>query len=946
MDHGRDESHDEAIERIEAPRLSDETIKKILINRIGDSRELDRWVAICEGSPRVAQAVADNLYSNPGDLLRPPTTIPIWARFLHGYGVRDDGGTRQFDCVTQHLALFSRFGYEDPVVNEATYIAGLIQRADPTIGWARFQEIVQSLRARRVLQGSRTLFFVPKALHIYLWKQFWEQYGRGFDFVQTFGAMPESLHVWFLNMFRFGGGTAAAHVVDNILRQDGIFSDRTVMTSANGSRFLSTLAEANPSSVLRLLESTIGAWTKQELLDFKEHRQNIVRALEKIAVWQSFTVRAMKLLARLAVHENANFSNNSTGTLIALFRIGPEFAATEAPPDARLPAFLGLLRSSSDVERRFGLQAAKAALDRRGMGFRIVGPEYQGLKGRANLWVPATHGDWWRFYLLYFQTLVDETRCWPPVLRPEVCQALLNAVEQQIRIPTCTELAFQVLGALVDDPDMSPSQLNRFFWNWQEYWGSSDPGITANLRRMARRYTRRDLASRVQRYVIDVEWMEWDGDFRERQKKPRNRARILVDALAGRIGRDPQKLKEIEHLLAPSEKAPALWHFGYQLALNDKALAMLPQLARLANESRHKVCLHGYLSSVRVADSGFYLAWMRRALEVEGTAWLGVAITLCSDYVDHLFVLCIKALEKSWVDLSLFASLSYGNAIEAMPLERVRYLFKLLDQIGTPESLRLVVELLDSVKFDDNFPFDAEFVLGIVQRAMPQEGRHDPMGGYHWKNVCSKLVKWSPAMTMALLDAVLTAMERDYSLSYDSYVAPLADELVRMDGSSAWRVVRSQFEKSLPQWRPDLLSWLKGGLVSFDEEKVKGAIADLPVIEIIEWIEQDVEGRASLVAHAVPGTLDDDYGGRLTRALLAQYGSIDGVFSGISATFHSGGWTGSASAYLKRKREEFRRWLAAGYQYEVVQWIDAEIECLDRRIEHEEIDEERSRFGW
>lgn len=66
---------------------------------------------------------------------------------------------------------------------------------------------------------------------------------------------------------------------------------------------------------------------------------------------------------------------------------------------------------------------------------------------------------------------------------------------------------------------------------------------------MARRYTRRNLASRVQRYVIDVDWMEWDEGFREHHDKPRNRAKILVDMLARRIARSPEKFSDIEQLL-------------------------------------------------------------------------------------------------------------------------------------------------------------------------------------------------------------------------------------------------------------------------------------------------------------------------------------------------------------------------------------------------------------
>lgn len=62
---------------------------------------------------------------------------------------------------------------------------------------------------------------------------------------------------------------------------------------------------------------------------------------------------------------------------------------------------------------------------------------------------------------------------------------------------------------------MSPSKLNSFFWHCQRYEvDGQHPEIAKRLRSIERRYTRRDLASRrFQRYVIDVDWMEWDEDF-------------------------------------------------------------------------------------------------------------------------------------------------------------------------------------------------------------------------------------------------------------------------------------------------------------------------------------------------------------------------------------------------------------------------------------------------
>ncbi|BCO11603.1 hypothetical protein GEOBRER4_n3726 [Citrifermentans bremense] len=945
LDHGRDESHDEEIVRLNAPRLPDETIKKILVRGVGDSREIDRWVAICEGSPRVAQAVADNLRANPGDLLKSPATVPIWTRFLHGYGIRDEGSARQVDCVTQHLALFSRFGYEAPVGKEAEYIAELIRENDPTIGWALFQEIVQSLRARRVLQGSRTLFFVPKALHIYLWKQFWERYGRGFDFTQTFDKMPESLHAWFMNMFKFAEGTATAHIIDDILRPEGIFSKREALMSMKGSQFPSILAEANPSAVLRLLEATIGRWTDQELLAFEDNRQNLVWALEKIAVWPTLTVRAIQVLGRLAVNENANYSNNSTGTLIGLFHIGPEAAATESSPEARLPAMLKLLHAPRDAERLLGLKAIRAALDSRGMGFRIVGPEYQGLRERAKLWTPTTYGEWWQAKFVYFQTLVDETRKWPPSLQTEVCETLLEAVEQQITTPPCTELAFQVLNLLVDDPAMSPEKLNAFFWHWREYQDDGKhPEITTRLSCLERRYTRRDLASRFQRYVIDVDWMEWDDDFRERHNKVRNRAKPLVNALARRIATHPEKLNQIQHLLSPAKNSPALWHFGAQLAQNDRSRELLLSLIKLALETKHQVCLHGYLSVVQLSDPDFYAATVACFFDTESTAWLGATIALHSAYDDGLFVKCQDALEKNWIDPYLFQVLRYGRAIESVPPERVMRLLCQLHDHGGQDSLSLLIDLLESIPFNDSSQFNPDFVFGVVSRSIPDEESRNVMRGYHWKNVCLKLIKWDRSRALSMLDCLLAKMGTVYRLSYDHNVVPLANEIVKANPAGAWKIVKTHFEGALPKWRNDLFGWLKGGLSGFNEEGTKGAIADLPISEIIEWIEEDPSSRASLIAHAAPGTLDEDKGGRLTRELLYRYVECDGVQSGISASFHSGGWTGPTSDYLKRKRDKLRTWLAAGFEFEVTQWIENEVEYLDRRIEHEETNEERSRF--
>ena len=945
LDHGQDESHDNEILRLKAPRLPDETIKSILADRVEESQGLDRWVAICEGSPRVAHAVAENLHANPTDLLRPPATVPLWSRFLHGYGMQEDAASRQVDCVAHHLALFSRFGFEDPVSDEATYIAQLIHKIDPTIGWARFQEIVQSLRARRVLQGSRTLFFVPKALHIFLWRQFWTRYGRRFDFVATFESMPPSLHAWFLNKFRFAGGKDTAFVVEEILKPDGVFSKRGMLTSSTGSRFLSTLAEANSAAVLRLLESTIGKWPDAELAEFKSDRQNIVWALEKIAVWPLLTVRALSLLARLAVNENADCSNNATGTLVSLFHIGPEAAATEASPEQRLPALLALLRGNSDAERLLGLKALGSTLDTRGLRFRIVGPEYQGLQERAKLWIPATYGDWWQANLLYFQTLIGETANWPAELRPKVCSALLNAIEHQIHIPPCTELALQILETLASDSAMVPSQLNKFFWRWQEYREAKLPReVTLQIKGLARRYARRDLTSRVQRYIIDVDWLEWEDEYHDRRNKPPSHAKALVAALARRIAVYPHRLSEIAHLLAPVSHEPALWYFGEKLAASDKERFLLPLLASIAQNSGNGTCLHGYLNGVKAQSVEQFESWLLESLSNSGTASLGAEMTLRSAYTENAFNRCLDALEAKWIEPELFRALQYGSSLDAVPAEQTERLFDLIRQRETPEALRLLIGLMSSISSNRPAPFSPSFVLDIVRRAIPSLLSLEQSFGFDWKRVCLRLVKSNAEFAAPLLDAILTAMGEEYQLSYDDDINTVSWELVDIDPERAWQVIAKQFEVILPKWRSDIYSWLKGGIFSFGKGMPHGPIADLPARSILSWIAQDPTERAALIAHAALPTLDEECGGGLTIQLLMLYGHIDGVRSGISTSFHSGSWVGPTSQHLKHQQDTLRRWLAAGHNFRINQWIETEIEQLDREIQREEINEERDRF--
>ena len=265
-------------------------------------------------------------------------------------------------------------------------------------------------------------------------------------------------------------------------------------------------------------------------------------------------------------------------------------------------------------------------------------------------------------------------------------------------------------------------------------------------------------------------------------------------------------------------------------------------------------------------------------------------------------------------------------------------LFTLLSNREDLVSANVLVDLLDQVLMKNVWSVDSDFVFRVVAARIHSGERLDTMHAYHWNNVCKKLIAHDSTKALPLLGTLLQQMD---NMSYDRYVEPLAKSLCRMSPAEAWGIVASHLLSSAPEWRVDILNWLKGGFGSFDEKHVVPPIAEFSPQLILNWIEQDPEERASMIAHCASSSLDDKLGGALTRALLANYQNLDGVVSGIRCNFHSGCWHGPRSQHLRAMRSQFRNWLGKDFDVHVRSWIEKEIVYLDREIEAADISEER-----
>ena len=124
------------------------------------------------------------------------------------------------------------------------------------------------------------------------------------------------------------------------------------------------------------LETQFEGLTTEQLKGFKTGRSNIVATLSKLCFNDQYFNRAGKLLFRLALAENKEYSNNATGQFTQLFQL--YLPGTEASYTQRIHLLNWCLECTSDSLDLI-LGAIRNALKLRGF-FRGGDGEIRGLR--------------------------------------------------------------------------------------------------------------------------------------------------------------------------------------------------------------------------------------------------------------------------------------------------------------------------------------------------------------------------------------------------------------------------------------------------------------------------------------------------------------------------------------------------------------------------------------
>lgn len=943
IDHGPEESSDSSMKVFQCPPLEKDQIVEIIASYIGKRNENSNWAEWCDGSPRVAHAVGDNLQRNPDDILKPPATVPIWDRFILGHHKRDEREAEEHLLTLRHIALFRRFGFEPPVDEEARFISALVQEANPSITWQRFQSIVLHHRKRRVLQGQRTLFIVPKALHVYLWLQFWEHHGRGFNFKSFLEKMPESLSKWFMQLFIYAhGSSVATQVVKQILSlKDGPFSRHEFLISEAGTNFLSVLAEADPHGTLSLLEATIGTWSREQLHKWNTGRQQIVWALEKIAVWEDTFPGSARLLMSMALAENASYSNNSKGTFLSLFMLGEGWAPTQAPPELRFQVLTELIKSPDQSMKELGLEVCKSWMSTYG-GMRIVGAEYQGLRPTIQFWRPKTYGEIWNSLLSIWDFLWSESRCWTGSLKEMAHSTLMESAPGLIQIPSIADRILDTIYLMANDPIADKKKIAHFAIHQLKYREDHLPEEIINrLSELDTLITGSTFRERFNRYVIYTDWDE-DHNFVNGEVTDNPVPVERVQQLADEAATHSEIIDDLLSLFV-SVEGHRLYLFGYRLSfatgcsLIDRIIAA----QELAFPQINTQFIGGYLAGVKEQQREVWEESLSSVLQSESLRSIGVDLVFRTGASEKIVNELVQLYRERKVPSHAFTRFGLFSGEDRLSRKTIESVLEALSEQPDERALSLMVEIADHYFCENKEPIstseDLVFKIIKIDDYCKRTNQHGQ--GYHWQRIVNSFRKQFPDKDLELFEHIITRL--DSSIRQTDYACRVADDIAKANPDNCWDIISKFLDKVKEEYSWYMLSWL-GDEISFGENEKPGAIRYFAPHRVMEWIKKKPKKRISLISRCLPKSFDLEHCGELTRLFVEEFCDDEDVSGRVISHFWCGGYSGPESMYRSNQREEARKWLSEIDSPKIRAWLMKYIAYLSETIERAQISEERA----
>lgn len=377
---------------------SEDVIKGIIKQSYQGLRDPDirRIVEFAEGFPKIAVMLAKarlNEVEDIGNL----NDNELMEKLLWGRRPPNDDARK----VISACSLFTHLGFSEDMIHQIDFVAEKICG----IPKGQFYEhAVQFIKHGILDRRNRFVKVVPIPLAVRLAADWWKgchpEKAKELITMDMPDGMSEALCDQIGKLHHVH---EARQLTKELCGDAAPFGQAEVLNSDKGSRLFRSLVEVNPIETANALAHAFGAWDKEQLLQVKAGRRNLVWALEKLCFWEETFPIATRILLSFAVSENETWGNNATNKFFQLFHY--LLSGTQAHPDLRLQVIDEALAADDMEYRRLAVEALGHALNTHHFS-RDGGVEIQGSRAPQEDWRPKVWQDVFDYWAKCFDRLI------------------------------------------------------------------------------------------------------------------------------------------------------------------------------------------------------------------------------------------------------------------------------------------------------------------------------------------------------------------------------------------------------------------------------------------------------------------------------------------------------------------------------------------------------------
>lgn len=895
------------------------------------------YSACCKGSPRLAHAIQEYLYRNPGKLLNPQNLENVFEKMISGYSNAHNSG-REKQKILMRLALFEKFGYSGQYAYEFDYIVEKIIDMPKQ----NCEAYIHELKNSKILQGKHTLYISPLLMQIWLHEQFWEIHRMNSEELERLlNDMPESLKVNFFKMFQYVGPNneqLKPHIKE-FFSKNGLFKDLNSLFEK--SKFFFNLSLCSTEDSLNCLERLFSNKYVSELENFQSGRQDIVFALKQICSKKDFFQRGIKILLKLAESEKLHiYSNDSEGSFVELFN---PFSASAALMNERYSILKQIINSPSKKVKLIAVKAINSSLSEEafvsGTGIHIFNSntleKHMPIKTLEELY------DWWKKVWALLETSFLD--CRDDEQKSKMFEVILEKSNYFIKTELC-DFIIESFKKIIKHHDQYRyeilSKLDYLQINKKQSLNNISEDILRKIQDFQSSESSKDYSFQTNR-VLKTPILNYS-------EESRNELKTQIKKIAKEsIENSESFTKELPWLM--TDKALHGFEFGKTLAAVDVCFNLLSKIFDSFKNSEEKCTLFfgAYLSIVFEKKTTLWQEYMKKIYNDEALRCYFIEILYRSQpsMDDSAASLLIKGFKEGKLKENPYLSLlSLEKLSENKLNELLNYLLSLKKKEIIYSILKSVHKMIPHANEKSNLSKKMLFDLLTNKSFFLEESRvSNSFVLYHWMELGHFFiqnysdheikVRFSKKIINILSKARVSFFHGQKNEIF-SVINPVIEE--------CWTEVMKDFfnlldcdSKPFIKRYSLLFEWLKTDPFCIDGQNYEKII---PFIK--EWIEEDRKNRAPLLARFASINFSQN---NLFRFLIENYPD-EKVFLAFPVTHGIFSFSGSISKGFGEKKNDLERTLESETNINMKEWIQKQLSDIKHRVRYWEEEDERMDF--